>query len=367
MKTNMKKILTIGSGMQDIFIQYNAAESLQLHTKEEELIYTILRAGRKIEAEKLLYFCGGGAANSAVSFARLGFESESFFKIGTDQEGTFIINTLTKQNVSTKHCIKTEQSQTGKSFIIPELHGNQAVIVYRGANLTMTEQDIPKNAIAECDQLYITSLSGPVAQLFTTITGLAKTYGKLVAANPGTSQLLAGPELLKKALSHIDILILNSYEAQLLMTTLTVTPQRFKTIKTTTPLPSLLTTPLGLASACFTLPLFFQEVHSHGPQVIVVTNGAEGVYASDTKTIFFHPSIATTITSSLGAGDAFGSCFVGSLLHGDSIDNALRAGIINSSSVIQHLGTQNGLLTYNEIQDKVRTLDIALLQKFKNE
>ena len=218
----MKKILTIGSGMQDIFTQYEGVETLHLHTKEEDFAYVCMRAGRKIELQDIVYYCGGGATNSAVSFARAGFEVQSFFKIGNDNAGDFILQTLKKEHVATTHALRTDKVPTGQSFIIPGPQGNSAVLVYRGANITLTEKELPESAIADADHLYITSLSGPAAPLLIPITQLARKYNKPVAANPGTSQLHAGAEFLKAALSGIDILIMNSYEAELLMTSLSL-------------------------------------------------------------------------------------------------------------------------------------------------
>lgn len=351
--------------MQDVFMQYDGVETLNLHTKEDDLAYVCMRAGRKIEIQKLIYYCGGGATNSAVSFARAGFAVETFFKIGTDDAGDFILNTLAKENVSTTHAIKTNSAPTGNSFIIPGPQGNSAVLVHRGANITLVQSELPENAIANSDQLYITSLSGPAAPLLIPITELAKKHSIPVAANPGTSQLHAGAEFLKSALSNIDILILNTYEAELLMTSLTinlppieVSPQYDET------LPELLKKPLGSATTCFTLPQFFNAVHACGPHTIVVTNGAEGVYASDKKIIYFHPSIKIDIVSSIGAGDAFGSCFVARLCNKRSIEDALRAGVINSASVIKHLGTQTGLLTTNELDNQCTHLDKSLLKQY---
>ena len=361
----MKKILTIGSAMQDIFTEYDGVETLHLHTKEEDFAYVCMRAGRKIEIKNLVYYCGGGAANSAVSFARSGFDVSIFCKVGIDQAGDFIINALTKENVSTKNILKTDTAQSGNSFIIPGPQGNSAVLVYRGANITITEKELPESAIINADQLYITSLSGPAAPLLIPITQLAKKYNKAVAANPGTSQLHAGADYLKAALKNIDILILNSYEAELLMTSLVVQfpPIEMKQSLDAT-LPELLKKPLGCATTLFTLEQFFTTVQHCGPKIIVVTNGAEGVYACDTSTIYFHPSIKIDILSSIGAGDAFGSCFVAQLNSNASIEDALRAGIINSASVIQHLGTQTGLLTRDELNARRAQLDTKLLKKY---
>lgn len=359
-----KKVLTIGSAMQDIFTEYEGVETLHLHTKEEDLSYVCMRAGRKIEIQRLIYYCGGGAANSAVSFARSGFDVIIFCKIGTDQAGDFIIKTLQSEHVATDYILKTNKEQSGNAFIVPGPQGNSAVLVYRGANVTITEKELPESLIAQTDQLYITSLSGPAAPLLIPITRIAKKHNKSVAANPGTSQLHAGAEYLKEALCNIDILIVNSYEAELLMTTLVVKLPAIEIQSSNDALPELLKKPLGSATTMFTLQQFFTTIHTCGPKIVVVTNGAEGVYACDQKTIYFHPSIKIDIVSSIGAGDAFGSCFVAQLNNNMSIDDALRAGVINSASVIQHLGTQTGLLTAKKLETRRAEFDKNLLKKY---
>ena len=361
----MKKILTIGGAMRDIFIQHEHVETLNLHTTDKEQSFIILEQGHKIEVDKLAHYTGGGAANSAVSFARLGFSVESFFKVGADQEGNSIVQALEKENVSTNHVLRSKQVATGTSFIIPGSKGNRTVLVYRGANLTIQENELPRSAMKNTDQIYVTSLSGPAAKLLVPIAKIAKEYGKPVAVNPGTSQLKAGPTMLKAALENIDILILNSYEAQLLMTSLTMMLPKVKLEqKKEKFIPKLLRTPLGPSTTCFTLPQFFHEVISHGPQIVVVTNGSEGVYVAANKKIYFHPSLKTTIVSTIGAGDAFGSCFVAQLAQGKSVEDALRCGIINSTAVIEYLDTQTGLLHTNELEKRLKQLDQSHLKTF---
>ena len=152
----MKKILTIGSSMRDVFMEYEGVETLQLHTDAEDLAYVCMRAGRKIEIQNLIYYCGGGATNSAVSFARAGFNVTTLCKIGADQAGEFILQTLKTENINTQKVIQTDAAPTGNSFIVPGPQGNSAVLVHRGANIMLTESEIPEEAIATSDQLYIT-------------------------------------------------------------------------------------------------------------------------------------------------------------------------------------------------------------------
>ncbi len=360
-------IVTIGGAMRDVFIQYETTDMVHMHTAGQKKAFIILEEGRKLEVETLAYHVGGGAANSAVSFGRLGLSASSFFKIGTDQEGDFILQCLAKENVATDSTLRTSQAGTGTSFIIPSPSGNRSVLVYRGANLMLRPDEIPAGLIAGCDQLYITSLSRDASLVLPAVAKMAKEQKKSVAVNPGTSQLTARVDTLQQALPNIDILILNSFEANLLMSALIEPPVpaiRIPEAIKKNELPELLHAPIGLSTVCFTLEQFFSEVLSRGPRIVAVTNGAEGVYATDGKKVYFHPSLEAPVVSTLGAGDAFGSCFVAQLAHGKSIADAIRAGIINSASVIQYLDTQTGLLTAEQLSKKLEELDASLLQTF---
>lgn len=55
-----------------------------------------------------------------------------------------------------------------------------------------------------------------------------------------------------------------------------------------------------------------------------------------------------------GAGDAYASTLLAALLHGLSIEEAVRWAPINSMSVVQHTGAQAGLLTPEELMKYLR-------------
>ncbi|VVC00488.1 putative sugar kinase [uncultured archaeon] len=52
-----------------------------------------------------------------------------------------------------------------------------------------------------------------------------------------------------------------------------------------------------------------------------------------------------------GAGDAFGSGFTAAIIKGKGIEEALRWGTANASSVVTMLGTKNILLTEKGIKE----------------
>lgn len=366
-----KKVLTIGGALQDIFIEFEDPYMLHMHLKDRDQSFIALEEGKKITVDSLHSFAGGGAANTAVSFKRLGFDTQAFFKIGADAAGDFIIEQLRTEKIHLDHIIRASKEQTGTSFIIPCPSGDKASLVYRGSNLTLTQKEIPLASIEQCDQLYITSLSFNLAKLLPYIVQHAKKHNKLVAVNPGSNQVRNGAHDLIQALPYIDTLILNSYESKLLMNSLI----QNKSVHTDAPkttafkksknMPQLLKDASTFQESCFSLPLYFREILSHGPSIVVVTNGAEGVYAAYENKIYFYPSPKINVVSTVGAGDSFGSAFIASLLQGHTIEQALIAGTLNSSSVLGHIGTQTGLLTKQEMAQRLKNTDAGLLQTFK--
>jgi sugar/nucleoside kinase (ribokinase family) len=361
------KILTIGGATQDIVIWYEDAKTMYLHTKQDIQSFLLLAQGTKVEVNNVLYSTGGGACNTAISFKRLGFSVAIFVKIGTDEAGSFILKKLIEEGITTEHVIITK-GQSGRSFVIPSLEGDRTILAFRGLNATISLDEVPLSRLMKYEYLYITSLSGISSQLLIPLVKAAQKNNIPVATNPGASQLSAGAHLLCQALPFMNILMLNKSEAQIFMQSLASSGlvQQLQATKYHTSssqqLPKLLVT--NLDHDGFSLIHFFTTVLAQGPRIIVVTNGADGVYVATHDMLFFHPSLPIKVISALGAGDAFGSTFVGSLVAGKSIEQSIRHGIINSASVIGYTNTQDGLLSMEELERRAMQLDAALLQRF---
>lgn len=364
------KILTLGGATQDIFIHYENAQTVEFCSPHEKKSFLLLQEGAKIEINKIRYSTGGGATNSAVSFKRLGFDVSSFFKIGGDSQGMQVLQALKQEGVGVADCIIDPHDQTGISYIIPSYRGDRTVLAFRGANTHIIKEEIPFDSFNNYSYLYITSLSGDSSQLLLPITQQAKKAGVIIANNPGISQLDAGAEMLCKSLPFIDILILNREEAHQFMVSLLQTDKKVFDVSSTvkykpfTNAPSLLTDFFTYQDINFNLIHFFKETLKRGPKVVVVTNGSEGVYVCSEKEIYFHPSLKVQLISTLGAGDAFGSAFVAGYALFNSIEKAIRSGILNSVSVIQHVDAKEGLLYKEQLEEELKKIDSSLLQKF---
>lgn len=362
----MTKVLTIGAATQDIIIEYHDKLGVSLVT--EGAPYLAFKEGSKIDIEKLHYATGGGATNSATSFKRLGFDVASFFKVGNDPAGKCIVESLEHEGI-TVYAPVCKKEQTGTSFIIPSSKRDRIIFTFRGANTTICPSDIPETLFETIKCVYITSLTDKAANILPHLTHKAQKklpgVGLKVAVNPGTSQLTKNAAPLKAALSTIDILITNSQEMKFFMESLK--PRFFKSsgIGLLPDGPPLARSILSYEKITFTLHEYFKEVLSYGVKRVVVTDGKNGVYVATKDHLFFHPPLPVEVVNSVGAGDAFGSGLVASLLKGKTIEDAIRCAILNASSVVMHQDAKSGLLTEVELTNFLKDFNTDLLKIYK--
>lgn len=364
MSKKLHKVLAIGGATLDTIIKYEDMETLVHQKNNFEESYLLLSEGKKIEVTEQKSFSGGGATNAAVAFKKLGLNAELFCKIGKDPAGEFIVKELESYGLKPHYICRVDHVGTATSFVVPSLSGDRTIFAYRGANSTLLAEELPEKAILDADFLYITSLSKASAAHLPEIVKLAKNHGALVAINPGSSQLKRGSGFLKDSLFGIEILILNYEEAQLLMSSLLQEEQSYLNKNTETQSAHELL--LNQTQSAFSLREFFKKVQAEGPKIVVVTNGSKGVYVCEGATLLFHHALKVSVVNTLGAGDAFGSSFVGAYLSGSDLEEAVRFGVINSASVVGYSDAKTGLLSREEIQKRLQKLDLSLLEVLPN-
>lgn len=170
---------------------------------------------------------------------------------------------------------------------------------------------------------YISGLAGKSAKVIFPIIEYAKKKKIKVAMNPGSAQLALGLKGLKRVLSVVNVLILNQEEASVLAN---VSYNKEREI--------------------------FRKLDKFIPGIVVMTKGPKGVVVSDGKEIFragiFKEKKHIDRT---GAGDAFGSGFVSGLLKTEKIEEAIRLGSANGTSMVEYFGAKNGILSKQDFKD----------------
>ena len=98
----------------------------------------------------------------------------------------------------------------------------------------------------------------------------------------------------------------------------------------------------------------FKKIRVSDYQVIVITDGGNGACAYDGKNFYHCPIFDGPVVSTLGAGDAFASTFCAALGRTNrNIGRSLMYASVNSAGVVSQFGATQGLLTFEQIEQKL--------------
>lgn len=328
----MFDVITIGTATRDVFVKSEAFRILtdaRFSTGKAEC----LTLGSKIDVENLLFATGGGATNTAVTFARQGFKVACLCRLGEDSGGQDVIEELEKEGITAELIIRDKKNITAYSIILSSISGERTILVYRGASKYFKKNEVPWQQL-KAKWFYLTHLSADSAEIFMPLLDFAKENGIKVAVNPGESQIKLGKESWKEILKKIDLIILNREEAGEL------TGVDYKDINN-----------------------IFKTFDGLMGGITVMTDGPNGVWVSDGKIIYKSGIYKEKkVVDRTGAGDAFGSGFLAGLLRKsgegaeifspEAIEYAIRLGSANATSVVEHIGAKNIILTQEDFEDK---------------
>ncbi|MFZ2152687.1 MAG: carbohydrate kinase family protein [Microgenomates group bacterium] len=305
----MYDVISLGAATVDIFVK---SDGLTLDNGKLTIPYS-----SKYETSDSLICSGGGATNSAVALSRLGLKTSCVSLLGNDPLSLFIFNDLKENNVSTDSLVHLNKEDTDYSVILVGPDGGRTIITNRGQSRLEKEQ-MNWDKLAQTSWFYITSLEGNL-DLIEQLVGFASEHNIKIALNPGNREL-ADSRRLVPLLSRIDFLLLNGLESE------------------------------SLTGIHVNEGNYWQTLLGFGAKVTAVTNGRQGAYVLTADEKLYSPIINTTPIDETGAGDSFGSAFVGALLNHFSNSDSLFWAIKNAASVVSSLGAKTGLLTLAQIK-----------------
>lgn len=316
-------VISVGSATEDIMIQVDSAKVVTLGDVNGSQSYLALEYGGKMHVDSILVSVGGGAVNTAISFATMGLRAGVVSKLGRDGGGERIRQRLQEAGVSTDLLVLTDQHSTGYSTIITTWTGERTVLVHRGASSQLTESDLDWERLAHSQWLYVGALAGQSWRLYPVFAELARRHDIKLALNLGTSQLDQGIAGFAEVLSAAHIIFQNLEETRRLTG---VPPEQGDRDERE----------------------MMRMLHDVGVDIVVVTDGPRGASAWDGQTFYSIPAYAVDEVCNLGAGDAFAAACICALHRGLTIPESLRLGAANAASVVTQLGANRGLLTWEQ-------------------
>lgn len=236
---------------------------------------------------------GGAPANAAIAAARNGLRTGFCGRVGEDDFGRFLFDTLRENNVTVLCPELVREAVTTMAFVTLRPDGERSFTFARkpGADMLLTREDVEQAGIEQATMVHAGSCSlskAPASDATAYAMALAVDAGKLVSFDVNYRDLLwdgnraAAKEAVEKVLPYVDLLKISDEETDF------------------------------MGGEENILPLMARSSIA----VVVETLGARGARCYWNGQVFSVDGLPTECVDATGAGDAFWGAFLARLLRG---------------------------------------------------
>jgi ribokinase len=279
------------------------------------------RPGETILCPSYKMVPGGKGANQAVAAAKAGSEVKLFGKIGNDEFGRTVLQTLKESKVDLTGVEVSQKNSTGCAAIAVDVSGENMITVASGANLEARQKEIPDFLLAGTTTLLL-QMETPVQENWDLIRR-AKKFGAKVILN-----LAPAHNVPEDILQSLDILVMNQIEATLLALHL-----QFEVIS-----------PLVVA----------RRIAANYGITCIVTLGKHGAIACSPEGMWEVQAMDIEAVDTTAAGDGFVGVFASSIEKGMELPVALRRASVASGLTCLNNGAQISLPESNHIEENIQ-------------
>ncbi len=322
----MFDLFSIGDIKLDTFVLLDQA-SLQCQLKMPECLLC-LEYGAKISVSVVDAQIAGSGPNVATGLSRMGFKTGIISNMGGDGTRQMALEHLAKERVNTKF-IRTVPGEMSSSSVVLNFKGDRTILTSHIKHAYRLPSDLPKSS-----WLYVGEMGEGYEKLYRSVSAHARKHEVKVGFNPGSVQIRERRPHLFDLIHETEILFVNKEEAQTLTQETSVEAHH-------------------LAPALFKL----------GCHHVVITDGKNGSYHFDGKTIRFCPIYPGKAVEMTGAGDAYATGFLGAMMSGLTAEEAMKWGAANAASVVGKIGPTAGLLSLAHIKSHLRRMPTFKTEK----
>jgi 2-dehydro-3-deoxygluconokinase/2-dehydro-3-deoxygalactonokinase len=274
---------------------------------------------------------GGAEGNVAIGVRRLGVSSGIITRVGSDEFGQFLLNTLRGEGVDTEHVAVDEETPTAIFFIqrdypIPK---RSEVFYYRknSAGSRLSRRDVDSEYIAMAKVLHITGITPALSEtareatLFAMTT--AKQHGVTISLDTNVRLKLWSEQIARDTLRPLckmaDIVFTSGPDSKII---------------------------LGVQDQ----NEIAETLHKEGVHTVVVKLGQKGAFASSGGQTTQVPMIKTSVEDPTGAGDSFAATFLATRLKGWKLEESMRAASAAAALVVMVRGDYENIPNLEALQ-----------------
>jgi len=298
-----KKILVLGSSNVDLILK----------------IPHFHNAGETIQCENLITVFGGKGANQAIASKRLGSEVVFITKLGNDHYGDSYRRSLIEKGFDKKFILRNKNLSTGMAFIELTSRGENRIVVFPGANSSLSKNDLNKfSSIWGKIRVFVTQLEIPIETVEMGLK-MAKDHQSLTLLNPSPAIKLSPP-----LLSLVDFIVPNEVEAQFLTGIKWKEDEDIRKIA--------------------------QRLLKMGPKNVVITLGSKGLFFKNEVEEIWMKAFKMNVIDTTAAGDAFIGALSCGLSENRPIREVLRFANAAGALATTKLGAQPSLPSRKEAE-----------------
>ena len=254
------------------------------------------RVGETVTGYASGFFASGKGGNQAVVCAKLGARALMLGKVGADERGEYLLQTMRENGVSVEGVLVDRDHPTGTDCVMVADGGKNLIVVAPNANAAITADEVDamrpafEQAGSALFQLQVN------ADAVTRAMRLAKDCGCTVILNPAPAC-----EIPDEMFALADYVTPNETEAEFFT--------------------GILREGMPLEAWCGAAA---EALHRRGAAKLIITLGEFGAYYDDGGERFLMPAFRVQAVDSTAAGDAFNGGLAVRLAAGDGIADAMR-------------------------------------------
>lgn len=264
---------------------------------------------------------GGKGANQAVAAARLGAPTRMVGRVGADDFGQTLLDSLSAAGVDIQAVERDTSTHTGVASIAVDRQGNNHIIVVPGANGRVNPTDVQRlSAGFASGDLLLLQLEIPLEAVLAAAIA-AQQAGVSVMLDPAPAQAALPSDLYR----HVNILTPNQVEAEQLVGFAVNDDQN------------------AVAAAA--------QLRQRGIQTVVIKRGVQGAYLDTASQRFHQPAFSVEVVDTVAAGDAFNGGLAVALSEGLALPQASQFAAATAALSVTQPGAQPSMPSRQAVED----------------
>jgi len=276
--------------------------------------------GKEKIANKMVLTMGSASAILACNIARLGLQTGFIGKLGDDEFGTLVLDTLQDANVDCSGIMIDDSVQTGVTVVMSFPH-DYAMLTYMGAMESFSIRNVDFDYINTARHLHLSSyyLQPAMRPHCPELFRRAKEDGLTTSFDPGWDPSDKWEDDILNVLPFVDILFPNRQEAMMI-------------------------------SKQGTIEKALGKLSEHVPTV-VITKGSEGAICRTHGQTIGCNAFPVNPVDTTGAGDSFNTGFLYQWLNGEDCEKCLIYGSACGAIACTRLGGTTASPTLDELEE----------------